>query len=152
MAFRTRRQNRYQIMRAAGFLPFEARELSRVPIKTPYLDAMVKQRHKRYKDALDRKLSRAEYERQIKTMYFDSKWRSKTRTGRIKYDPWAMLRDFEHEYRYRHPEYESPWESRRKKWRDFVSKLEATYSKYPRKMPVKKLRYLPEGGAEVVKE
>ena len=151
MAFKTRRQRRYQILRLAGFLPFEARELSRVPFKVPYMDALVKQRHKRYESALGRKLSRAEYERQIKTIYFDSKWRKRTRTGKIKYDVWAMLRDFENKYRAKNPQYESPWEKRRKAWKDFTKKLEATYSRYPRSMPVVKLRYLPSGGAEIVK-
>lgn len=152
MAFRTRRQNRYKVLRASGFLPFEAKELSRVAFRVPYMDVMIKERYKRYKAALDRKLSRAEYERQIKTMYFDSKWRRRTRTGRFKYDPWAMLRDFEHTYRAKFPDYQSPWERRRKAWRNFVAKLEATYEKYPRKMPRIKLEYLPEGGARIVEE
>ena len=152
MAFRTRRQHRYQILRLAGMLPFEARELSRVPFKVPYMDALIRERHKRYEVALAKKMSRAEYERQIKTMYFDGKWRKRTRTGRIVYDTWAMLRDFEDKYRAKHPDYESPWEKRRKAWKDFVGKLERTYQKYPRKMPSVKLRYLPEGGAEIVKE
>lgn len=149
MALRTRRQHRYEILRASGFLPFEASALSKVSFRVPYMDVLIKERHKRYKAAIDRKLSQAEYERQIKTEYFDSKWRSKTKTGRFRYDPWKMLREFERDYRYKHPEYESPWEKRRKTWRDFVNKLDRTYEKYPRKMPVVKLRYLPEGGAEI---
>lgn len=150
--FRTRRQKRYSVERACGFLPFEARELSKVPFKTPYMDVLLKERYKRYQSALDRKLSRAEYERQIKTMYFDGKWRRRTRTGKIAYDPWAMLRDFEDRYRAKNPDYSSPWEKRRKAWKDFVGKLERTYEKYPRKMPVVKLKYLETGGAEIVKE
>lgn len=152
MAFRTRRQNRYKVLIAASFMPFEARELSRVAFRVPYMDVLIKERYKKYKGALDRKLSRTEYERQIKAMYFDSKWRRRTRTGKLKYDPWAMLRDFEHNYRAKHPDYSSPWEKRRRAWKDFVSKLDATYERYPRKMPVVKLRYLPEGGAEIVEE
>jgi len=152
MAFKTRRQHRYEILRLAGFLPFEARELSRIPFRVPYIDMLLRERHKRYKSALDRKMSRAEYERQIKTMYFDSKWRRRTRTGRIVYDTWAMLRDFEDKYRAKNPQYESPWEKRRKAWKDFVGKLERTYERYPKKMPVVKLRYLPTGGAEIAKE
>lgn len=152
MAFRTRRQHRYKILRATGFLKFEAQELSRVPFKTPYMDVLIRERYKRYQSAIDRKLSNAEWERQIKTMYFDSKWRRKTRTGKIKYDVWAMLRDFEDRYRAKHPSYTSPWEKRRKAWKDFVAKLERTYEKYPRKMPVVKLQYIKTGGAEIVRE
>jgi len=85
-------------------------------------------------------------------MYFDSKWRKRTRTGRIVYDTWAMLRDFEDKYRAKHPQYKSPWEKRRKAWKSFVAKLERTYERYPRKMPVIKLKYLESGGAEIVKE
>jgi len=150
MAFKTRRQNRYQILRKTGFLPFESQELSRIPFKVPYMDVLIKQRHKRYESALARNMSRAEWERQLKTMYFDNKWRRRTRTGRIKYDTWAMLRDFEEKYRAKNPAYESPWEKRRKDWKSFVGKLERTYEKYPRKMPVTKIRYRPEGGAEIV--
>lgn len=152
MAFRTRRQNRYRVLRATGFLSFEAKELSKVPFRTPYFDTLIKERHKRYQAAIDRKLTRAEYERQIKTLYFDNKWRSRTKTGRIAYDPWKMLRNFEYTYRLKHPEYESPWEKRRKAWKDFIEKLDRTYEKYPRKMPTRRLRYLPEGGAEIVEE
>lgn len=150
MAFRTRRQNRYRVLRAVGFLPFERKELSNVPFKTPYFDALIKERHKRYQSAIDRKLSRAEYERQIKLLYFDNKWLSRTATGRARLDPWKMLKDFEHTYRLKHPEYESPWEKRRRAWKDFITKLDRTYEKYPRKMPAVKIRYKPEGGAEIV--
>jgi len=61
-----------------------------------------------------------------------------------------MLKDFEAKFRARFPNYESPWEKKRKVWKDFTAKLEATYSKYPRKMPVKRLEYLPTGGARFV--
>lgn len=151
MAFKTRRQRRYEVLRLAGFLPFEARELSRVSSRVPYMDVLIKERHKRHREAIDRKLSGAEWERQIKSEYFDSRWRRRTRLGKIKYDTWAMLRDFEDKYRAKHPEYQSPWEKRRRAWKDFVSKLERTYQRYPKMMPVVNLRYLPTGGAEITK-
>lgn len=150
MAFKTRRQRRYDILRKSGFLPFEARTMSRVPFRVPYMDVMIKERFKGFDEALAKGVSRTGWEKIIKNFYIGNNWRKRTRLGRMKYDPWQMLRDFESKFRAKHPEYESPWEKRRRSWRDFVNKLEKTYQKYPKGMPEVKLRYKPEGGAEII--
>lgn len=148
--FKTRRQRRYERLRQTGFFPLEAQVLSKVPFSVPYMDKLIMERYKRYSAAMARKMTRAAWEKQTHDIYRENKWIKRTRAGILKYDVWAMLRDFEDRYRAQNPEYESPWQARRKAWRDFVTKLEATYSKYPRRMPVPRLRYRPEGGAEII--
>lgn len=159
MAFRTRRQHRYQILRDTGFLPFEAKALSKIPFNVPYIDAMIKDRYKQVKEAGSEKVSQREWERRIKGMYVDRNFtKTDKKTGRITLDPWQMMRDFEFKYKAKHPDYESPWEKRRKNWKDFMAKIERTYSKYPEGAAYNKkakpgtLKYLPQGGAELIKE
>ena len=133
MAFKTRRQHRYYVLRAAGFLPFESRELSRISFSVPYMDVLVRTRFKELNKALDNKMSRAEWERRIKTRYFDNGWRRWSRQHKAIYDTWKMLRDFESDYRVKHPAYESPWEKRRRSWKDFTEKIERLYNQPPQK-------------------
>ena len=151
MAFKTRRQRRYDILRIAGFLPFEARELSRVPFKVPYMDVLIKERYKRFQEVTRAKWSWAGYERLIRAEYRDKNWQRQARAGRVRDDVWAMLRAFEHAYRAKHPDYESPWQKRRRGWRKFLRQVEDEYLKYPKRMPRVRIRYKPEGGAEIVK-
>ena len=123
--FRTRRQTRYLGLRGAGLLPFEARPMSRVPSGVPYLKEMVQERWKAYKPLKEGKISEAEYVRRIKVKYQQNRWLRRNRAGRIVADPWQMLRDFEDRWRAKQPIYESPWESRWKRWSDFIAKTEA---------------------------
>lgn len=126
MAFRTRRQQRYNRLIESGFLPFEARTLSKIALKVPYMRLGIQERRSAHQDALreykarDVRLTKAEWVEIIREMYITRGW---LREG--KGDPWQMLRAWEERYRARHPEYESP-PSRKKvkiKRRDeFVSK------------------------------
>jgi hypothetical protein len=158
MPFRTRRQHRYLILRDTGFLPFEAKELSKIPFKVPYIDAMIKERYSYLKTAAKQKSTKKNWEKMIKDFYVDRGFTKKNKQNRTILDPWQMMRDFEFKYKNKHPEYESPWEKRRKKWKDFVKKIENTYSKYPagasygKKKNAQRIRYLPQGGAELVEE
>jgi len=131
MAFRTRRQNRYAKLRDAGFLPFEARALSKVPLKgVPWMKKMIRERYQLYKKAKQEKTSQKAWERQIKQIYIEEdfmflgagKWRAE-------YDPWQMLRSYEDKYKAKQPQYESPWKKRRKGWKDFIAKYERTVKK-----------------------
>jgi len=129
MAFRTRRQERYVALRKKGFLKFEANDLSKVPFSTPYMKALISERNQKHNAASKRKISQTQWEQSIKLMYFDMKWRTKTKSGNIKYDVWQMLREFEEQYKQKHPQYQSPWQKKRKGWKDFVSKVEKTLQK-----------------------
>jgi len=127
MAFRTRRQSRYAKLRESGFLPFEANEISKVPIKpVPYMKQLISERRQLQRAAKKSKLTTKQYENQIKQMYKDKQWTRKETGWERFYDPWAMLRQYENDYRAKVPQYESPWRKRRQAWQDFITKYERT--------------------------
>ena len=130
MPLKTRRQNRYTKLRNAGFLPFEARPLSKVPFKTcPYMRQLIRERREEARQAIKEGLSRRQWEDFIKARYGKNNWTSYTRTGKVKADPWKMLREYEDRWRNRQPDYTSPWEDKYRKWRDFIVKIERTMAK-----------------------
>ena len=163
MPYRTRRQNRYEALRKAGFVGFEARALSRVSPRVPYMLPLMKERYAEYQRAMRRAqkqgLTEIEFNKQwlthIKRRYVMKGWKRRS-------DVWGvtvgfrMLKDAERAYKYKQPQYVSPWEKRQKQWRDFIAKIDATYEKYPkgrvygRRKPSVRLRYKPEGGAEII--
>jgi len=159
MPYKTRRQTRYQRLRDCGFTPFEARPLSRVSQRVPYVLPLMKQRLEEYTRAIKRAKKQGIPEQDfnkawlthIKRRYIMKGWKRKS-------DAWSstvvfrMFKESEKVYKLKHPEYESPGEKRRRQWKDFISKLERTYEdrKYPKMMPTVKLRYKPEGGAEII--
>jgi len=163
MPYKTRRQNRYETLRKAGFVGFESRAFSRVSPRVPYMLPLMQKRHEEYQRAIKRAqrqgLSEADFNKQwqthIKRRYVARGWKRRS-------DVWGvtvgfrMLKDVEKEFKYKTPSYQSPWEKRQKAWKDFIGKLEATYSKYPtgkiygKKKPPVKLEYLPKGGARTV--
>ena len=126
MALKTRRHNRYQALRNAGFLPFEARPLSRVPSTVPYFRQLVADRLNDVRVAKKAGVTLKQYEDKIKGQYGREGWLKRNRAGKIVADPWKMLRAFEGRYRARQPEYESPWEKRYRNLRDFIIKIERT--------------------------
>ena len=126
---RTRRQNRYSKMRNAGFLPFEARPLSKVPFKIcPYMRQLIRERQMDFRQAKREGMSQARWEATIKDRYQRERW---LRAGkrRIEADPWKMLRDYEDRWRAKEPEYTSPWEVKWRNWKDFLGKIEHTMKK-----------------------
>jgi len=130
MAFKTRRQHRYELLRSYGFLPFEAQALSNVPIKVPYMDSLIKQRYKELRKAVKDKLTKEQWHRKIIDRYKSHDW---FEVGKpTKYSPHAMLREFEHTYKQQHPEYESPWKKRRKKFVDFMRTVEKELAEQPK--------------------
>jgi len=162
MPYKTRRQNRYETLHKAGFVGFEARAFSRVSPRVPYMLPLMKVRHEEYQRAMKRAqrqgVSEADFNKQwqthIKRRYVAKGWKRRS-------DIWGvtagfrMLKDAEKAFKYKHPEYDSPWEKRQKDWRSFIAKIDATYEKYPKgkaynkKAKTIKLRYKPEGGAEI---
>ena len=150
MAFKTRRQYRYEQIRKVGFTKRESYILSKVPFRVPYMDKLMKQRFKLATEAFKKGLSRPAFEKQIVERYRNNGWIATTRAGRKLIDVWAMLRDFAAKYKAKHPEYDSPWEKRQRDFKNFMRKVDKTILKYPRSMPVVKLEYLPGGGARVI--
>jgi hypothetical protein len=125
MAFRTRRQARYGFLRQHGFLRFEAQTLSKISLRVPYFDLLIKERAQLFAEAISKKQSPAKYEKQIKDLYRERRWYKLSRTGKkIVADPWAMYREKEDIHKSKYPQYTSPWEKRQKDFRDFVGKTE----------------------------
>jgi len=131
MAYKTRRQTRYGYLRIAGFLPFEAHELSRVPLKVPYMATLIRERYREFLKARKEGASWDAWRKQIMGSYTRHDWQRPTRSGINKNDPWKMLKDSENRYRDKKPEYESPWQKRRAKWKDFLRKIEREYDAIP---------------------
>ena len=131
MKYKTHRQKRYQLLRYAGFLEFEARELSKVPAKVPYMKKLINERMLLFRRTTKRGMVSSEYLRRIKLKYHGKGWIRKV-GGKVKYDVWAMLRSFEDEYKDKVPDYVSPWEPKQRKTRDFEGQFERGEQKYPR--------------------
>lgn len=131
---KTRRQQRYLQLRSGYgknmtglFLPFEARSLSRVPVKiVPYMRGLIEERQEMYQKAVEMKIGITKWESQIKELYRVNRWLKLNKAGKIVADPWRMFRDFGDKYRAKKPEYDSPWEKRQRDFRDYQSKVERT--------------------------
>ena len=124
---KTRRQQRYTILRKAGWLPFEARPLSRVPIRTvPYMRGMIKERQDMFHKAKDMGTTIDRWRSQIKELYIINIFVRMDWKGKKVADPWAFLRDYEDRWRAKNPAYESPWQKRRRSWRRFMEMVEKT--------------------------
>ena len=166
MPYKTRRQARYENLRKCGFVNFEARGMSRVSQRVPYMLPMLKERFTEYSRAVKRAkqqgMSEVDFHRQwltfIKRRYIMKGWKNRG-------DAWGvtvayrMVKAVERDYKYKHPQYDSPWVKRQKAWKDFIAKIDASYEKYPRgkayggkRQPTVRLRYKPEGGAEEIRE
>ena len=126
MALKIRRHQWYLKRRQDGFLPFEARSLSRVPPRVPYLADLVEERRAMVKKAKSLGTTQREFEMQVKNLYRVNNWLKKNEAGKIVADPWAMFRDFGDRFRQKNPEYDSPWEKRQRNWRDFQARIERT--------------------------
>ncbi len=127
--FKTRRQNRYSALRKAGMLPFEARPLSKVPVRVcPYMKQLTKERYQDFLKAKAEGATRTGWENRIKKLYSDNRW---LRAGkrRIEADPWKMLREYEDRWRARFPQYTSPSEKKWRDWKDYQRKIERTIAK-----------------------
>jgi hypothetical protein len=132
MAFKTRRQKRYEILAKNGFLMFEAKPLSFVPHNVPYMQTIIRKRRKVQAEAARQDWTDKRYRRYIYSLYRDNEWITLTKTGKKKLDAWALLRQEKDRYKEKHPEYKSPWRTRQKKFQDFLAKMDEAYNKYPR--------------------
>lgn len=129
MAFKTIRQGRYESLRAAGFLPFEAQALSKVPQNIPYVQQMIKTRQTDFKKAIKEKTTKKDYIQSVKDAY-DAAGYTKTEGYTIKRDPWQLLRKFEDDYKQKHPDWDGDYKAMKKLKRqmkkDFLKKMNNT--------------------------
>ncbi len=108
MAYRPRRQARYESLRNSGFMRFEANELSSVTLaEAPYLRDIIADRRKLLRAFLAQARlnkwsttkSDEEYRKVIRQEYIDHGWiREKEQTTRFmpeyKASPWEMLKEY----------------------------------------------------------
>ena len=135
---KTRRYQRYAQLRPPNnwFLPFEARWLSRVPFGLcPYMKDIKKDRRelmartRAEAKAQGKKLTSWDWEKIIKNLYKKSDWCRLDRRDHLMYDPYRLLKDYEERHRQKNPQYESPWEARGRKWKDFIDRYERTVAR-----------------------
>lgn len=130
MIFRTRRQARFSKLRNGEmFLYFEAYPLSEVPFKTcSYMRQLIRERRAELNEYIRGGATKSQWRQHIKDKYNENKWLKRDRVGMPVADPWKMLRDFEDSWRQQFPQYESPWQPRRRDFRDFVRRTEQQLS------------------------
>jgi len=135
MAFKTRRQHRYNRLKEEGFLNFEAIALSKIAFKVPYIKGMRKERVRARRDAIgeykERRLrfSKAEWRAIIRDMYIAKGW---FKEGKA--DVWQMIRANEEKYKARHPDYAPAYgekkKVKKKRKEEFASKYQAGLRAY----------------------
>lgn len=129
MPLKTRRQRRYEVLKNMGFRPFEARQLSKIPFNVPYMDVLMKERFNLYKQAIEEEWSKKDWRDFITGLYKRENWFEVRHPKR--YSAFAMLREFEHRYRAKHPEYESPWKKRKRAMKDFLETTKKELAELP---------------------
>ncbi len=126
MAFRQKREARYNDLRLVGFAKFEARALSKIPRSVPYLKDMAEKRASEYGAFKRRKsgdTSDKAWETFIVKRYIMKGW-AKHHVRSSKESAWEMLRHFEDKYKDDHPSYKSPWRTRQRDFRRAERKTE----------------------------
>lgn len=109
------RQRKYDALISAGFFPPEATEFSRTSrsgMRAPYFRRMVKSRRRTLDNSIRYEWTRAQYEAHIKKMYVENGFLKQDKLGRIRIDPWQLLRYHEEVAYRRGEEFESPWRVR----------------------------------------
>ena len=132
MAFKTRRQNRYAVLRRSGFAKFESHTLSKVPFSIPYMESIIKDRTREFKKAIQAEWTQGEWDKYITKRYKGNSWLD----SKGKMTAWAMLRDYEGRYRAKFPTYDSPWQKARGQMRDFVRTFEKKMAQLPPLRPM----------------
>lgn len=121
----TRRQRRYEILRAAAMRPFEARAFSRVSFKrTPYIEQIMKDRWAMFMKAKAEGLTQRQWIARVNDLYARNRWYKRNKAGRLVADPWRLFRKYEDEFKAKQPQYESPWVRKQKDWRNFLANIE----------------------------
>ncbi len=112
------RKRKIAYLQRNGFLPSEARQLSRTShqgLLSPYFQYWIRSRRRLYDNSKMYDWTSQEYRDYIKQQYIDIGALKSDNLGRIRIDVWAMLRYFEEKSYRRGEEYESPWKKRAKR-------------------------------------
>jgi len=126
--FPTRRQKRYELLHRAGFIRFECRALSFVPLTVPYMLPLLRARLKLWQELRAQGMTASQYYGHILHLYREKGWRKRLKiSGKLRVDAWMMLRDFEERYKAKFPLYESPWIKRGKQRKALLAKIEGFY-------------------------
>lgn len=143
----TRRGQRIRVLLKAGFLPFEAKELSMVNMAyVPWFKELVADRKKElaeYRMAGKEPLPEAEFQKiwrdHVLEAYKKHGWYKPVGLGRVILDAWRLARKYEDIYKARFPAYNSPWQKRGKSMPDFLGKLENTIAKQAGRLEAREL-------------
>jgi len=109
------RQYRYDYLLRQGFLPGEARELSRTSktgMKATYFQQWIRSRRRIFDNAKRYKWTDKDYRQYIKDQYIKSGFTKPDALDRKRVDVWAMLRRYHETVTDRGDEYESPWKKK----------------------------------------
>lgn len=109
------RERRYNFLVKNGFLPVEARDLSRTSragMRAPYFQAMIRSRRSLFNNALRYGWTERQYRDYIRELYTSRGFVRPDKLGRYRPDVWSMLREYEERAHRRGEEYESPWKKR----------------------------------------
>jgi len=128
MAFRVRRQARYNKLIRQHFLPFEARALSRLKSNNPFLKELRADRVNTFKQSVKQyqiqgfRFSKTEWKRIITETYKMRGWTETKDPSKL--SPWAMYNYFVEQYRNKYPDWESQYEKHQLSRQDFKPKID----------------------------
>lgn len=116
MAFKSSiRQRKYDYLIKQGFRHMEAVEFSRTSrsgMKAPYFQHMLRSRKRTVENLKRAGRTDKQIRDYIKKQYVDNNWLKADKLGRVRIDPWKLLREHEDKAHRRGEEYESPWRKR----------------------------------------
>jgi len=141
MAYKTRREQRYEVLLYVGCPKWEARPLSRIPQTkaAPYMKVFIDQRNAEYEKAI-----KVAKRKGLTETQFNNWWGTHIKRRYIalglkrKGDRWGatvafrMIKTVKDRYKDKRPDYESPWEGRRRRWKDVMAKVDRAYELNPR--------------------
>lgn len=143
----TRRDQRIKLLLKAGFLPFEAKELSKVNMAyVPWFKQLVIDRKKELaeyrmagKEPLPEDAFQKIWREYVLEAYKKHGWYKPVGLGRIILDVWKLARKYEDAYKAKFPEYNSPWQKSGKNRVDFLAKLDRTIAKQAGRLGAREL-------------
>ena len=132
--YKPRRLQRRNMLLRNGFLPFEAQEMSKIPLDAPYLKDMIKERLSAFQEARRIRLSANAWKEVVYDIYI-SRGLTRKRYGRDFPDVWKYIRLQEERGKTKYPQYESPTKKKarvKKTSEEFGDKFDRGEQKYPK--------------------
>ena len=126
MAYKTLRESRYQDLRQIGFAQFEARILSKIPRKTPYMKDLAVERAKEYARFQKTGKPEKEWETHILRRYHAKGWVMRGNKVRSASSVYAMLREKRDVMLPKYPKYQAPSKLREKRFRRVAASFDAS--------------------------